>query len=71
MIGWLLAFRAAGAAVRPLRPSEWKPADNDVDLAGGLFTFALLLLVLIVGTAALALQALGRVLVGLYRLVTR
>lgn len=53
MLGIMLAWRAAGAATRPLQPSQWQPADNDVDVAGGIWLFALLLLVLLIGTVVL------------------
>jgi hypothetical protein len=59
MWGWLLAFQAAGAVVRPLRPSQWEPVkshSSDVDQIGGpLVLFALILLVLILSAIVLAL----------------
>lgn len=71
MLGILLAWRAVEGATRPLRPSNWEPAKNDVDLVGGLLIFALVLLVLIIGTAVLALWGIWGIVVVTSRMVIR
>jgi beta-lactamase regulating signal transducer with metallopeptidase domain len=71
MLGILLAWRALESATRPVRPSSWEPADNDVDMIGGLVLLALLIAVLLIGAAVLVIWALGGLVVVTARMVTR